>query len=186
MVDLFGRLATRVRRTAGLTFAAGGLHVVVLVGQWLNVCIAIAKDGHRGNPAREDADWVEGALEGKLVVGDFVRVAPPPARLDTDQVPATAPLLVRLRHSEVVLALVAAQFLRILFFVAAHGNREDRTDDEQEQQHSPGKSNRSTQDVNGHVKGYRRLIESMVVLCLSTYSWRMPILRRGTVSSGCF
>lgn len=142
MVDLFGRLTTRVRRTAGLAFAAGRLHVVVLIGQWLHVCIAIAEDGHRGNTAGEDADRVKGSLEGKLVVGYFVGVTPSPAGLYADQVPATASLLVRLRHSEVVLALVTAQLLRILFFVAARGNRDERIDDDQQQQHSPGKSRR--------------------------------------------
>lgn len=147
MVNLLGRLAARVGRTAGLALAAGRLQVVVLVGQRLHVGVAVAQRGHRRDAAREHADRVEGALEGKLVVGDLVRIAPAPARLDADQVPAAAPPLVRLRHSEVVLALVAAQLLRVLGVVARSHHQHECTQNEQQgqQAYSPGKS----EHVNG-------------------------------------
>lgn len=145
MVNLFGRLTTRVCRTARLTLAAGGLHVVVLVGEWRYVWIAVTQHGHRGNAAGEDTDRVEGALEGELVVGNLVGIASAAAGLHADQIPATATLGVRLRDSEVVLSLVAAQFLWFICLIAGGHLRDDShetgAEEESGQQASPpGKS----------------------------------------------
>lgn len=41
MVNFLGRLATCIRRAARLTFAAGRFHVMILIGQGLDVGIAI-------------------------------------------------------------------------------------------------------------------------------------------------
>lgn len=115
VVDLFGRLTARVCRAARLAFAAGRLQVVVLIRQGLHIRFTIAQRGHRGNSSGEDAHGVERAFEWELVVRNLVRVATPTTRLDADQVPAGSPVLVRLRHLEVVLSLVAPEhFLRLV------------------------------------------------------------------------
>lgn len=109
MVNLFGRLTTGIRRAARLAFTTGGLHVMVLIGHRLHVPVAVPERGHRGNTPREHTHRMEGSLEGEFVIGNLIRVAPPPARLHADHIPAAAAVLVRLRHFKVVLSLVATQ-----------------------------------------------------------------------------